>query len=366
MTASSGRARTAAARTSGRLSRPTIDHWRPPAAARSRSATGMSAPPVPTSSSDSSVRCAASASMAAAERATPPSRWLTRPRSRRFPARVAGSSSFPSSSSVASVRRSIVRLRGRRPRTMARMIVVAGEALIDLVVEADGGLAAVAGGGPFNSARTIARLGGNVAFLGCLSGDRFGAILRDALLADGVDLSLASTTDAPTTLAIAELDASGAATYRFHTAETSAPQVGPAAVAAAFAAQPRAFHLGTLGLVLEPMASALAAGAAAASPETLVMLDPNCRPAVIPEREAYLERLDRVIGRADVVKVSTDDLAYIDPGVPALDAARAIRARGPAVVLVTDGARAVRVITTSESFEVVAPEIEVVDTIGAG
>src|SRR3954471_19490967 len=363
MTAISGRARTAAARTSGRLSRPTIDHWRPPAAARSRSATGMSAPPVPTSSSSTCVLCAASALMAAAERATPRSRWLTRPRSRRLPASVAGSSSVPSSSSVASVRRSIVGLRVRRPRTMARMFVVAGEALIDLVVDPDGGLAAVAGGGPFNTARTIARLGGNVAFLGCLSGDRFGAILRDALLADGVDLSLASTTDAPTTLAIAELDASGAATYRFHTAETSAPQVGPAAVAAAFAAQPRAFHLGTLGLVLEPMASALAAGAAVASPETLVMLDANCRPAVIAERDAYLARLGRVIARADVVKVSAQDLAYIHPSVPAFDAARAISARGPGVVLVTDGDRPVTVVTAHGTFEIAVPQIEVVDSV---
>src|SRR3954447_14624202 len=260
MTASSGRARTAAARTSGRLSRPTIDHWRPPAAARSRSATGMSAPPVPTSSSDSSVRCAASASMAAAERATPPSRWLTRPRSRRLPASVAGSSSVPSSSSVASVRRSIVGLRVRRPRTMARMIVVAGEALIDLLVDVDGAVRAIPGGGPFNTARAIARLGGAVAFLGCLSDDRFGGTLRDALLADGVDLSLAGTTDAPTTLAVAEVDRDGAATYRFHTAETSAPQLSAEAVAAPLATGPKAFHVGTLGLVLEPMASALASG----------------------------------------------------------------------------------------------------------
>ena len=168
---------------------------------------------------------------------------------------------------------------------MAPMIVVAGEALIDLLVDADGALSAIPGGGPFNTARTIARLGGSVAYLGCLSTDRFGGILRDALVADGVDLSLTGTTDAPTTLAIAELDPDGAATYRFHTAETSAPQVGPAAVAAALATGPRALHLGTLGLVLEPMASALADGAADAPPDTLVMLDPNCRPAVIADRE---------------------------------------------------------------------------------
>ncbi|MFL5711058.1 MAG: PfkB family carbohydrate kinase [Chloroflexota bacterium] len=246
------------------------------------------------------------------------------------------------------------------------MIVVAGEALIDLLVDEDGALSAIPGGGPFNTARTIARLGSDVAFLGCLSDDRFGGTLRDALLADGVDLSLTATTDAPTTLAIAELDPGGAATYRFHTAGTSAAQLGAEAVEAAFATGPRAVHLGTLGLVLEPMASALAAGAAATSPETLVMLDPNCRPAVIRERVAYLDRLHRVLARADVVKVSADDLAYIDPGVRAVDAARAIRARGPAVVLLTDGGRPVTVVTADGTFEMAVPHVEVVDTVGAG
>src|SRR4029453_2048042 len=88
--------------------------------------------------------------------------------------------------------------------TMGRMIVVAGEALIDLLVRPDGRLVAGAGGGPFNTARTIGRLGGQVAFLGRLSTDRFGATLREGLAESDVDLSLAETTDAPTTLAIAE------------------------------------------------------------------------------------------------------------------------------------------------------------------
>jgi len=249
---------------------------------------------------------------------------------------------------------------------MAPMIVVAGEALIDLLVDVDGALSAIPGGGPFNTARTIARLGGSVTYLGCLSTDRFGGILRDALLADGVDLTLTGTTDAPTTLAIAELDRDGAATYRFHTAETAAPQVGSAAVAAALATRPRAIHLGTLGLVLEPMASALAGGAAAASPDMLLMLDPNCRPAVIAEKEPYLRRLDRVIARADVVKVSADDLAFIDPGAPSVEAARAIAARGPAVVLLTDGVRPVVVVTAASTIEIAVPQVAVVDTIGAG
>jgi fructokinase len=246
------------------------------------------------------------------------------------------------------------------------MIVVAGEALIDVLVPPDGRLVAVPGGGPFNTARTIGRLGGAVAFLGVLSTDRFGLVLRDALVRDGVDLSMAPTTDAATTLAIAELDDTGTATYRFHTAETSAPRLSPDAVAAAIALRPEAVHVGTLGLVLEPMASALTAGIAAARERTVVMLDPNCRPSVIRDRAAYLGRLHSVLARADVVKASVDDLAFIEPGTSAQEAAGEWLDRGPSVVLVTDGAHPVHVLTRDVAFDVPVPSVEVVDTVGAG
>eukprot|EP01041_Mallomonas_annulata_P030669 gene30669-52848_t len=65
-------------------------------------------------------------------------------------------------------------------------MVVAGEALIDLVIRTNGSVTAALGGGPFNVARTIARLGGEVGFLGSVSDDRFGSMLAAQLLADGV------------------------------------------------------------------------------------------------------------------------------------------------------------------------------------
>jgi fructokinase len=249
---------------------------------------------------------------------------------------------------------------------MAPMIVVAGEALIDLLIHPDGRIVAVPGGGPFNTARTIGRLGEAVAYLGCLSTDRFGAGLREALMRDGVDLSLAVSTDRSTTLAIAELDERGAAAYRFHTVDTSAPGLTEGAVAAAFATRPRAIHLGTLGLVLEPMAIALTVGVADADPQALVMLDPNCRPQVIPDRATYLDRLGSVMARADVVKVSADDLAYLAPGTTAIEAARSLLDRGPSVVILTDGGRAAVVLTGAGALEIAVPSVEVVDTVGAG
>ena len=96
------------------------------------------------------------------------------------------------------------------------------------------------------------------------------------------------------------------------------------------------------------------------------MVDPNCRPSVIADRAAYLARLDAVFARADVVKVSGDDLAYLVPGVDPREAARTLLERGPSVVLLTDGGRGVVVLTRAATLDIPVPAVRVVDTVGAG
>ncbi|HWT92585.1 MAG TPA: carbohydrate kinase [Solirubrobacteraceae bacterium] len=245
-------------------------------------------------------------------------------------------------------------------------IVVGGEALVDLVPDAEGRLVPHLGGGPFNVARTVARLGGPAAYLGPLSTDRFGVALRSALVADGVALDAAPSTDEPTTLALAELDADGAAQYRFYFDGTSAPGLSDATLPPDTAA----LCVGTLGLVLEPTARTLELLVARAPAETLVLLDPNVRPTTIADEDAYRARLERVLARADVVKASDADLAWLLPGEPPADAMRRLLARAgtsPAPVgLVTLGGDGALVVTLTDVAAVPAPPIDVVDTIGAG
>jgi fructokinase len=246
------------------------------------------------------------------------------------------------------------------------VIIVAGEALLDRIVWPDGRVVEAPGGGPFNAARTIARLGMDVAFLGRLSSDPHGAMLRRALEDDGVDLRWVVGTDAPTTTAIVELDAEGVATYRFELAGTSAPGLAMGDVLPAFRPGPDAVHVGSLGLAVEPIASSLADGIGQLAARALVMVDPNCRPQVILDREAYLHRLGSVLARADMVKVSVDDLRFIAPGEVPEAAARALVDTGPAVVLLTDGPRTVQVIAAAYTFDVPVSVVEVVDTVGSG
>jgi fructokinase len=103
------------------------------------------------------------------------------------------------------------------------VIVVCGEALIDMIRNADGTGRASPGGGPFNTARALARLGVPTAFLGHLSEDESGRELAGLLSADGAGLVLATVGSEPTTMAVADVDSAGAARYRFVVEGTSAP-----------------------------------------------------------------------------------------------------------------------------------------------
>ena len=243
--------------------------------------------------------------------------------------------------------------------------MVAGEALIDLVTGDGDDLVGHAGGGPFNTARTIARLEQPVSFLGRLSTDSFGARLREELRADGVRLDAVVATDDPSTLALAELDDDGAARYRFYVDGTSATGLAWDDVPG-FVTESAVFYLGALGVVFEPTARTLERAVAAVSDETLVALDPNCRPAAISDEPAYRARIERILARTDLLKASIEDLEWLLPGVAPIEAARCLLARGPTLAVVTRGGEGAIVVSAGRAVPVAAPKVDVVDTIGAG
>lgn len=246
------------------------------------------------------------------------------------------------------------------------MITVMGENLIDIIVSPAGEVTSVVGGAPLNTARTLARLGHEATFLGGVSHDSFGKRIKRQLDADGVGYALGELVAQSTTLAIAELDDSGAATYRFMFEGTAAASLTPETAVAALNANTTVLHVGTLALVFNPLAHATQAVVQAVSPECLVMVDPNCRPSVMTESTLFNETLQVALKRADLVKVSGDDLEFLWPHMPAIDAARTMQRESGVVVLFTDGAQAVRVITSTDEVTLDVPKVNVVDTVGAG
>jgi fructokinase len=253
------------------------------------------------------------------------------------------------------------------------VIVVAGESLIDIAVDGGGRVTTTPGGGPYNVARTVARLGQPCTYVGPLSDDRFGRLLRSTLVADGVQLGCPTPLDSPTTLAVAELDDARSATYRFYVEGTAAPALTLADARAALPGELAAIHVGTLGLVLEPMASSLEALIGGLAGEVLVMVDPNCRPSAIPDAGIYRDRLRRVLQKAHVVKVSRDDLNFLfadkavdNDRVEEATAIKRLLDLGPKVVLLTDGGAPVHAFTASAELVLDIRPAAVVDTVGAG
>jgi len=245
------------------------------------------------------------------------------------------------------------------------VIVVCGEALIDMIQNGDGTQRATPGGGPFNTARALARLGVPTAFLGRLSDDQFGRELAELLVADGVSLALASVGPEKTTIALADVDSEGFAEYQFLVQGTSAPNLTEDSVPDHLDPAVNAIHLGTLGLVLEPMSDTLMGLVDRERDGRLVMVDPNIRVGLVPDAE-YRERLGHVISCSSIVKASDSDLEWLYPDRPYQVAAEDLVGQGIAIAVVTLGAQGAFAAHHDIRVSVEAPRIDVVDTIGAG
>jgi len=243
--------------------------------------------------------------------------------------------------------------------------VACGEALIDMIRNSDGTQRATPGGGPFNTARALARLGVPTAFLGRLSEDRFGRELSELLVADGASVELVSVGPEPTTIALAEIDGDGAARYRFVVDGTSAPNLTPDMIPSSLASNVNALLVGSLGLVLEPMAATIAELVRRERGRRLIMLDPNIRDGLSDERD-YRQRLESIVAATTVVKASDSDLAWIESGTNYRAAAEHMLDLGVRMVAVTLGAQGAFAAHRDLRVHVHAPPVHVVDTIGAG
>jgi fructokinase len=250
--------------------------------------------------------------------------------------------------------------------TFRSMILVAGESLIDLIVGPDGQIHASPGGGPFNAARTMARLGQPTRFLGQFSADPFGKLLTDRLVHDNVGLTDTDPVPEPTALAVVTVGPAGIPRYWFHLAGTAGFRSDLVTADGALEPGVAALHVGTLGLVVEPMATAVERLVAELPRPVLLLVDPNCRPEATPDADGYRARVRRILARADVVKTSVEDLGFLVPGGGVTDAARTLLAWGARCVLVTDGPALVRAFAGDEQLTAPVPPVTVADTVGAG
>lgn len=250
------------------------------------------------------------------------------------------------------------------------MILCCGEALIDMIPTPTNagpdGFVPHAGGAVFNTAIALGRLGAQVGMLSGLSSDRFGQQLVNGLKESHVDVSHLIVSDRPTTLAFVRL-IGGHATYDFYD-ENSAGRMITADDLPALSDEVSALYFGGISLACEPGADTYAALLARNADGRAVMIDPNIRPGFIKDIARYRARLDHMLALADIVKVSDEDLNWINPAPLALrDKVADLLNNGPSVVILTRGSEgATGYLADGAEVQVPALKTEVVDTVGAG
>ena len=256
-------------------------------------------------------------------------------------------------------------------------IAVVGEIVADAVLPPGGVVDGVAhptvhpGGGPANTAVALARLGTTARFAGRLSNGALGALCRAKLEGSGVDLSTSVVVDRPATLAIARLDAGGAASYEFYTEGTAdwgwtdeflAPVLDAQGGAAG---HPLAIHTGTLALALQPSGTAIENLLARARGGLTISVDPNLRTNLVPAI-VYRQRIDGWAALSDIIRLSEDDLDQLWPGWTPGQAATHLHQLGVALVVVSLGGAGAFASLRGEQITVPIAPTSLVDTVGAG
>jgi fructokinase len=234
-------------------------------------------------------------------------------------------------------------------------VLVVGEALVDIVHRADGSIDESPGGSPANVALALGRLARRPRLLTSLGDDAHGRTVRAWLEAS--DVVLEGTPAARTSTAIARLDALGAASYAFAIdwrLEGSGVDVADA------------LHVGSIAATLDPGAAAVAELVDRHRGRALLTYDPNIRPSLVDDPESVRRRVRSLIERADVVKASDEDVAWLHPGASIAEVARLWCRSGPSLVVVTLGSDGCLAIAPGFGVRVPGVPVDVVDTVGAG
>jgi len=248
------------------------------------------------------------------------------------------------------------------------MILSCGEALIDFMPREtkEGAFAfqPLSGGSLFNTAIALGRLGVAAGFFGGLSSDFFGDQLRDAFTASHVDYSLSPISDRYTICAFVKLF-DGHARYSF-ISEGSACRMLSKDDLPVLEDHVEALHMGSFSIMQEPSGSALEALCAREQGNRVISFDPNIRAGLVKNRAAYLARIRRMVGMADIVKLSDEDMQWISPDVDVPSFAADLLEQGAKIIVITRGGEGAVAFTKLGKTEAPGVKVKVADTVGAG
>lgn len=251
------------------------------------------------------------------------------------------------------------------------MILVCGEALVDLFVDAGGGserpARVVAGGSPFNVAIGLARLGIGSAFLGGVSRDGFGSMLADLLVREGVDDRYLVRTGRLSTISVVATGKDGLPSYSFHGEGAADRSLVPADLPAVLPDTVRALTFGSFTMAVEPVGSTFAVLAERERGRRVVSVDPNLRPTVIGDMARWHGAAERFYRTATLIKASDEDIRIAwDGALTIAEAAAYWLDLGAQLVVVTQGGQGATAYSAAGEVAVPGRKVAMRDTVGAG
>ncbi len=253
------------------------------------------------------------------------------------------------------------------------MIVVIGEALIDLISKGNtGSYQAVVGGANANVALALAVRQEKQIFLGRISTDGFGQQIRNHLGKGGVNLDYSVSAKEQTTLAVATIDDAGVASYSFYTKDTAdwgwTKEELPA-LSKLSELDAKAVQYGCLGMAIGPGNKVIEAWLAEifATDSITLSHDLNIRPALGFDRATERNRVEKLNQISHIIKASDADIEWLydlSPG-SSLDSIATEWSKGK-LVIVTKGSAGVSLYRDGKKIDVPGQKVELVDTVGAG
>ncbi|MBT3713197.1 MAG: carbohydrate kinase [Anaerolineae bacterium] len=251
------------------------------------------------------------------------------------------------------------------------MILCCGEALIDFVpLTGEHGYRPCPGGSIYNIAVGLGRLEVPVSFFSKISNDFFGDTLLEYLIENGVKTNYCPRSSAPTTLAFVSLSRDGEDSepqYAFYATKSADRSLTESELPPLISKDVEALHFGSISLVMEPGATSLETLMRQESGKRIISLDPNIRPGLIHDRDAYRHRFNEWVKLVDIIKLSQVDLNWIYPDEEIEEVIENWFREGISLCILTLGSEGARgFIPNNQPVFVPTPKVEIADTVGAG
>jgi fructokinase len=257
------------------------------------------------------------------------------------------------------------------------MIVVIGEALIDLIEDRDqkSSYRAVVGGANANVAIALARAGAPQQLLARISSDAFGVKIRNRLLENNVGLDYAVSAAEQSSVAIASIGDSGGASYSFYVNQTAdwfftQSELPDSQELKAIGA--KALQFGCLTMAMPPGNAVIENWAAEffAAGQLTISHDINVRPALGFDAAKEKQRVEKLNRISDIIKASDDDINWLyglEAGSSVDEIAWNWIGDSEKLVFVTRGSEGVSVYRGNNvRLDVGSRKVNVQDTVGAG